>query len=305
MRCKPTVAFMTSADRNHGLQMLRVPFYLGGDHDWHVAFLAVAICFLASLSAMSLFHRACLAQGRAQSTWIIIAGVTIGCGVWATHFIAIFAYRPGIDITYDVGLTASSLIVAAAVTSAGLGGAAVGSAQSAAPLGGVVVGSGAACMHYFGMAALELPGHATWSPESVLLSITMATAFGAAALTVAARGDGVGGTLIAAMLLTLATVSPHVTAMEGVRIIPDPSLVISSCSIDQTWLAVGIAACAVAVLGASLVAAQVDRLFAARAAEAAARLHGLADATTEPIAIREDNIIIDVNSSLESLVGSE
>jgi NO-binding membrane sensor protein with MHYT domain len=181
--------------------MLRVLGCLGGGHDWCLVILAVVVCLLAGLVAVNLFHRARVARGRAQTTWIIVAGITTGCGVWATHFIAILAFKPEIPIAYDFGLTASSLIVAVAMTSAGIGIAVLGSARSAVPVGGVIVGSGVAGMHYLGIAALEVPGQTIWIPDLVLISIMTASLLDAAALMVAMRGEGLGRTLIAAMLL--------------------------------------------------------------------------------------------------------
>jgi diguanylate cyclase len=283
--------------------MLRVLGCLGGGHDWCLVILAVVVCLLASLVAVNLFHRARVARGRAQTTWIIVAGITTGCGVWATHFIAILAFKPEIPIAYDFGLTASSLIVAVAMTSAGLGIAVLGSARSAVPVGGVIVGSGVAGMHYLGIAALEVPGQAIWIPDLVLISIMTTSVLDAAALLVAMRGEGLGRTLIAAMLLMSATVSLHFIGLSAVRIAPDPMPVIYSFPSDQAWLAVEIAACAVGVLGASLIGAQGDRISAVHAMEAAARLRGLTEATTEAIAICENDVIIDVNTSLERLVG--
>src|SRR3954469_10338898 len=106
--------------------MYRVLTCLTGEHDLRLVVLAGGVCFLASLAAISLFHRARATQGRARATWILIAGTAAGCGIWATHFIAMLAYEPGIATAYDIGLTALSLIAAVAVTSLGLGAAVAG-----------------------------------------------------------------------------------------------------------------------------------------------------------------------------------
>jgi diguanylate cyclase (GGDEF)-like protein len=276
---------------------------LRSEHDWRLVALAFVVCLLASSAAVSIFHRALAARGRAQAIWIIVAGATTGCDVWATHFIAILAYRPTISIAYRIGLTTLSLVVAAIMMSAALGVAVRRSTLFAAPLGGVGVGIGVACMHYLGMSALELPGRVTWGLDPVIASILGGMALGAVALTVATRSDGLRGTLLAATLLMLTILSLHFSAMEAATIIPDPTRAINAVSIDQTGLAVGIAGCAAAVLGASIVGAQSGRLLAARAVEATARFHDLAEAASEAIAVCEDGTIVDVNSSFEKLVG--
>src|SRR6266849_4044866 len=147
--------------------MFRVLTCLTGEHDWRLVVLAGLVCFLASVVAVSLFHRACATRGRARATWLACAGAATGCGIWATHFIAMLAYDPGVVVGYEVALTAVSLIVAIVVTACGLGFAVNGSARWAPPVGGAIVGGGVACMHYLGMWALELPGHVTWDLDLV------------------------------------------------------------------------------------------------------------------------------------------
>src|SRR5207247_6769206 len=101
--------------------MFRVFNCLTVEHDWRLVLLAVLICFLTSLAAINLFHRARAASGRTCLAWLATAGIATGCGIWATHFIAMLAYDPGIPIAYSVALLALSLTAAAAVTGVGLG----------------------------------------------------------------------------------------------------------------------------------------------------------------------------------------
>src|SRR5712691_7051461 len=242
--------------------MFRVLTCLTGEHDWRLVVIAGLVCFLASVVAVSLFHRACATRGRARATWIVAAGAAAGCGIWATHFIAMLAYDPGVSIAYNIGLTALSLAAAATVTAVGLGVAVYDPARWGAPIGGAIVGGGIACMHYIGMWAVELPGRVTWSLDLVLVSIVVGIVFGTAALAVAVRRDNLSGIFLAALLLTLAIVSHHFTAMGAVEIVPDPTRVIATSSLSPSALALAIAATAVAVLGMSLMGAIADRSIA-------------------------------------------
>jgi methyl-accepting chemotaxis protein/PAS domain-containing protein len=126
------------------------------------------------------------------------------------------------------------------------------------PVAGAIVGGGIACMHYTGMWAVELPGHITWAPGLVLVSILLGMAFGAAALAVAVHWNGLRALLLAALLLTVAIVSHHFTAMGAVEIVPDPTRVITALSLSPTSLALAVAAAAIAVLGMSLISAIAD-----------------------------------------------
>src|SRR5262245_17345762 len=96
--------------------MFRVFSCLSGEHDWRLVVLAGVVCLLASLVAVSLFHRARKADGRSRLTWLTLAGTSTGCGLWATHFIAMLAYEPVVEVTYEIQLTLLSLIAATVVT---------------------------------------------------------------------------------------------------------------------------------------------------------------------------------------------
>ncbi len=240
--------------------MWRIYTCLADQHDWRFVAVAVGICFVASLSAVNLFHRARAAGGRARVVWIVIAAVTTGFGIWATHFIAMLAFMPGVAIGYATDLTVVSLAAAAIVTGLGLAFAVYIPAQLSAAVGGAIVGAGIACMHYLGMWAVEVPGHIDWSWDLITASIALGLLFGALALPVAIRWEGRRGAAVAAALLALAIVSHHFTAMGAVDIIPDPSMSIAASSLSPTLLTVVVASVAIALLGLSLISAFADRL---------------------------------------------
>ncbi|MEA2993364.1 MAG: hypothetical protein QOD40_2284 [Alphaproteobacteria bacterium] len=239
--------------------MFRVFNCLATEHDWRLVALAGAMCFLASLAAVNLFHRARATEGQARAIWTLIAGAAAGCGIWATHFIAMLAYDPGVGIAYDVGMTVFSLVMAIAVTGLGLALAVYSPGRSGAAIGGGIVGAGVACMHYLGMWALELPGHVNWSLDLVVASIALGMLFGTAALAVSVRWDGFWETAAAALLLTLAIISHHFTAMGAVEIVPDPARLIAAFSLSPDSLALTIAIAAAAILGTALIVAFTDR----------------------------------------------
>jgi diguanylate cyclase (GGDEF)-like protein/PAS domain S-box-containing protein len=235
--------------------MWRVISCVGTQHDWRLVLLAAAVCFLTSVAAINLFHRGCATSGRARALWLVTTGAATGYGIWATHFIAMLAFNPGLPTGYDLLLTVASLAAAAVITGAGLALAATSRMRWAAPTGGALVGLGIAAMHYTGMRAFEIPGHISWSTDLVTASIFLGILFGVAALYVATESRGLQTTLVAALLLTLAIVGHHFTAMGAVSIVPDPAVAIMPMSLSANALSVTIASGAAAVLGISLVAA--------------------------------------------------
>jgi diguanylate cyclase (GGDEF)-like protein len=244
--------------------MFRVLGCLTDEHDWRLVLLAGLVCFVASIVAVNIFHRAIASQARTRLVWIAIAGAAIGYGIWATHFIAMLAYEPGVSTAYGVVLTALSLATAVVLTSTGLGVAASDPGRWRAPVGGAIIGAGIASMHYLGMWALEVPGRVTWSLDLVFASIVLGMLFGYAALAIAVRYSDRWGTFVAALFLTLAIVSHHFTAMGAVEIIPDPTRGPHTSSLSPAFLAVAIAGVALSVLGMSLVGVLADRRLATR-----------------------------------------
>ena len=115
-------------------------------------------------------------------SWLGMDAAAAGCGIWATHFIAMLAYDPGVGVGYDLGLTALSLIFAVAITGVGLSIALRDFYRWSAPAGGAIIGGGIAAMHYTGMSALEVPGHFSWSAYLVLVSLFLGILLGGLAL---------------------------------------------------------------------------------------------------------------------------
>ena len=127
--------------------MFQVYNCLTAQHDWRLVGVAAVICLFASLTAVNIFNRARATGGRTRAIWIIAAGVAGGFGIWATHFVAMLAYEPGITVAYGVTLTVFSLGAAAASMSFALSIAVYVQARWAAPLSGALIGGGIAAMH--------------------------------------------------------------------------------------------------------------------------------------------------------------
>jgi diguanylate cyclase (GGDEF)-like protein len=239
--------------------MYQVLYCLTDQHDWRLVALGGAVCLLASAAAISLFHRARATQGPGRLVWISLDAVVSGCGIWATHFIAMLAYGPGNGGAYNIPVTILSLIFAISVTFVGLSIAVSSSRTPWVVLGGAIVGGGVAAMHYTGMAALEIPARVSWVEGTVIASVLFGIVFAALALFVAARRDDRSHALSATGLLTLAIVAHHFTAMGAVLLTPDPTIAISGLSIPPASMSFLTASAAVAIIAIALVSALLDR----------------------------------------------
>ena len=239
--------------------MYQVLTCLTTEHDLRLVVLAGAVCFLASTVAISLFDRARSSQGYARMIWTVLDAAVSGCGIWATHFIAVLAYDPGTGAGYSIRVTVLSLVFAVLITGIGLGIALAGERRVWVGIGGALVGIGVAAMHYTGMMALELPARISWSPSLVTASVLLGSLFGALALIVATGRDVKYRSALAALLLTLAIVSHHFTAMGAVTLVADPTMVFEGLSISPFMLSFLIAGSAIVILGIALSVASMDR----------------------------------------------
>ncbi|ANH03216.1 EAL domain-containing protein [Shinella sp. HZN7] len=246
--------------------MLRILTCLTVEHDLRLVLLAALICFLSCYVAVTLVQRAQAAGGMARALWLGAAGASSGFGIWATHFIAILAYDPGVVMGFDMELTLVSLGVAIVVTTIGVAVATYLAGRSAAIAGGLLLGAGITSMHYIGMAALDVPGSLDWDRAYVVASVVCAGLFGALALVFCMRPQARGrDRALATVLMALGVVSLHFTAMTAVTV--TPGLVPVS---DDTMLSTGLMAPLIAVVAFSLLFTGLTAAVFARQAELAA-----------------------------------
>jgi signal transduction histidine kinase len=251
------------------LGMLRVIACITNQHDLRLVVLAGLICTFACYTSLGLLARAQAAQRGKLLSWLSGAAVVFGAGVWATHFVAELAFRPGIPTGYGVGLTALSIVIA--VTMSWLGLAAV-LFRHAPAQGGAIVGASIGSMHYVGMAALTAPADVQWDAAFVLGSLIVGVVFGALALWVNGRSSDIRHRAAGASLLVLAICGLHFTAMAAVTLVPNPSIVMSAKVLDPEWMAVAIAAVTVLIIALGLFGSVVDQRLAERAEREAGRL---------------------------------
>ncbi|WPE22393.1 EAL domain-containing protein [Shinella zoogloeoides] len=243
--------------------MLRILNCIVVEHDLRLVVLAAFICFLSCYVAVTLAQRAWVAEGRARNLWLGAAGTSSGFGIWATHFIAMLAYDPGMVIGYDMKLTLISLGVAIVVTTAGLALATYVAGRAAVIAGGLLLGAGITSMHYIGMSAVELPGTLGWDAVYVAVSVVCAGLFGALSLLVCMRPQQrVRDRALATVLMALGVVALHFTAMTAVTF--QPGLMPVS---DDTLISTGLMVPLIAVVAFSLLFTGLTAAVFARQAE--------------------------------------
>src|SRR5713226_5211203 len=249
--------------------MLRVYGCIVEQHDLRLVVLAGLICLLACSTALSLLTRARQAEAARGLAWLSAAACVFGAGIWATHFVAMLAFRPGFAIGYGIGLTLLSIAAAMAISWLGF---AVALRRRAPALGGAILGIAIGAMHYIGMQALSVPADLHWQGVFVSVSLAIGVVVGAAALATMWRASRLRHRIGAALLLTVAICGLHFTAMAAVTLEPNPLIAVSGELMAPEWLAVAIAAVTVLIIALGLLGSIVDQHLAGRATAEAERL---------------------------------
>lgn len=249
--------------------MLHVIGCIVEQHDLRLVVLAGVLCFFACATAASMIGRAHVASGRARLLWLSAAGVVAGCGIWATHFVAMLAYQSILPISYDPGRTILSALIAITLSGVGFW-IALGRAGPIA--GGAVAGAAISAMHYVGMAAVRIPADAIWDLHYVIASVAFGIILMAIAMRVMVRGNTRRVTIAGATLFVIAICGMHFTAMSAIVYAPNPLIAVPTALVAPGTLAVAIAAIAFLIVALGLVEAQVDAHLARMASGEAERL---------------------------------
>jgi diguanylate cyclase (GGDEF)-like protein/PAS domain S-box-containing protein len=283
--------------------MLKVYNCIADAHDLRLVGLAAFICVLASLTAINLLRHARKSTGNMRYVWLAVSAISTGFGIWATHFVAMLAFTPGIPSGYNIALTMLSLVAAILITGVGLFVSMNPNWRHGPWIGGAIVAGGIAAMHYTGMAAFDVAGIVLWDPLLVFTSIGLAVAIGAVALPVGLHGTEEKWKIGGAALLTLAICSHHFTAMAAVSIIPDPAIEVPLSTLPTGWLALLVAFGSFIIIGLALAAVLLDIRDARRSELEVDRMRDLANASVEGLLVCDGEKIVSVNTSFAMLAG--
>ncbi|MGE0858093.1 MAG: MHYT domain-containing protein [Gammaproteobacteria bacterium] len=279
--------------------MLRIADCFDAEFDPYLVLIAGVICALGACATV-------VAAGRVHADtggmlWRALLAVCATSTVWATHFVAMLAWRTDIPISYALLPTLASYLVGLAV-----GGTALALAPRLAAHGkplahGLGFGVGVAALHYVGMSAVRVPGRLLFDPWLVAASVAASCALGM--LTVhrlhAIRGWRDWG--VAVLLFALTVLVLHFLGMSAVTVTlggppPTPGL-------SRDALVTGATAAALSVALITLFGASFDKRLALRVALEAARFRALADAAVEALIIHRDGVVLDSNVAARRLLG--
>ncbi len=231
---------------------MRVLTCLAYDHDPMLVGLAALMCVLGSFVTAQLAHRTIHSRGRTWLHWWFLGSVSAGSSIWATHFIAMLGYRPGVPVEFDATLTIISALIAMGGTAIGLMFARLRSRALAAICGGGTIGLTIAAMHYVGMFAYRPDGIVTWLPHYVAVSILCAAMLTTAAIDRVRANPSAAKGWQPALLLAIAIVLLHFVGMAAFQITPIPGVSKGADSSVFTAMAGSIAMAAVLIIGTGI-----------------------------------------------------
>lgn len=84
--------------------------YLGVYND-NLMFLSIFIAIISSYAAFDIMHRIYRSTRKGRVFWIAAGSYILGLGIWTTHFIGMLSYDIHANVTYNLALNVSSLLV--------------------------------------------------------------------------------------------------------------------------------------------------------------------------------------------------
>lgn len=197
------------------------------EHGWITPAVSYTLSVLGSLLGLICASRVRTAHSAGWRTWwLTLAAVAIGgTGIWSMHFVAMLGFSvSGMQIRYDVGVTALSAVLAIAAVGVGLlivarGTKAVGVRFV---IGGLFAGLGVAAMHFTGMFAMRLDGKIDYLTSRVVAAVIIAVVAATVALWLAMTVRKPAAIAASALVMGIAVNGMHFTGMSAMSVRPDP-----------------------------------------------------------------------------------
>ncbi len=242
--------------------MFDIIYCIKDEHDPWLVVLAAAVCIFSAMTAVLMIRQSRRSFGWAAWRWAIMGGFATGFGIWATHFIAMLGYDPGVIAGYKVGLTVGSLAIVLLTTITAFLIAIRFRKPTGFAAAALLAGSGFSAMHYIGMAALEMPATIEWRSGYVLLSVVLAIVPLYPALVLTIREKTPRTAVAATAIITCAIVGLHFSGMTAIKLMPAP-FEGTEALLSPTTMSVLVGAVSFLILGLCIIGWVVARRTAA------------------------------------------
>ncbi len=271
-------------------------------HDQQLLVVAALVCSIGIYAASAIATHAARAEGATRLKWGIASIVASGCTAWATHMIALLAFRPGMASGFEPVLTAVSLLLVIGGIGAGVLLSLGRRSRLRRFAAGVILGLGIAALHYVGQASYRVTGHVAWDMGLVSASVLISLVLSGLALV--AAGERQRPWRRASVLLLLGSIVVlHLCGMTAMTLVYDPEVRLPATAIAPSTIAPIIAATSIGLLVLAFVGLRMTLAARAQLRRDRERLRELASLALEGLAVCEDDTITTANRSLELLSG--
>jgi len=281
--------------------LLHVLHCIRHDHDGWLLLSAAVVCVVGVSATFAMATHARRSSGRARRLWSTVSIACAGCTAWATHFVALLAFRPALPSGYDPVLTLVSLLAAVLGLGAGVLLSMRSRTMSRRLLAGAVIGLSIAALHYLGQSAYLVRGRVTWDPTLVAVSAVAGT--GLATLALGSLGRRGWSRRLAAPLLLSSIAVLHFCGMAAMTVHYDPSIQLPANALSQRMVTPVVAGICSGLLLLAILGLWFDVAAKLRVRRDQERLRELADVALEGLLLCRGDEITAANSSAAALAG--
>jgi diguanylate cyclase (GGDEF)-like protein len=271
-------------------------------HDGRLVLIAALVCAVGIYASFAIAQHAARASGRVRQRWGAVSVLASGSTAWATHFIVLLAFKPGMPAAFAPVLTGISLACAILGIGAGVLLSLRSRRRSMKFAAGLVVGIGVTTLHYVGQAAYLVQGTVTWDTWLVAVSIAFSLPIsGIAMVAAASRSHRIR---LAAPPLLLASIALlHFCGMAAMTLRGDPAHRLPADAITPHAITPVVAGVSLVLILLAVLGWRFDLAATARLRQDRRRLRELADVALEGLLICRGDIVVTANDSVEALSG--
>jgi len=211
---------------------------LPSSYSFVLVFCSIFVSIVASYTTFLLTERIRASDDTAQHyMWLVVGSVSLGCGIWAMHFLGMLAFKLPVPVAYDVQITVLSLVPVLIVSSIVLYWNQYSHrVKWQLAVQSLLLGVGIGAMHYIGMAAMRLDAVMRYDANLFFFSIIVAVALAYLALELKRWADlntvsvfsRAHRVFLASVVMGVAISGMHYTGMAAVFYFPSVEHVVTA-----------------------------------------------------------------------------
>jgi diguanylate cyclase (GGDEF)-like protein/PAS domain S-box-containing protein len=275
--------------------MFKVIECVAVQHDRALVALAAGICVVGMLAFFLIHRRAVECSEKRRRFWLMVAAVTGGLSVWATHFVAMLAYEGSIAIEFELFRTILSAVIAAVGFWVSLRILEKGTTR-AEIYAGIAATLTVAAMHFTGTGAIRAAASIHYEIGMIPVAVVLSCILFTLGFRMAVRRKRRRGLWAAVAAGVVSICLLHFSAMSATELVYDPSM--AQAALDgsgRIWMVWAVSIVVGLIVISAVTASFLDRYLT--------DLRGFANATLEGLAVVREGVIIEANARFAIMLG--